>query len=187
MSANNSKSTYRQFIEAFSGWGMSMEGLISNRQGEWWLIGQLLLITAHLLPAWPPSEKSSIAWSAISIVFGGCLFLTGIFLAAKAFIRLGASLSPLADPKPGAALVTTGAYSDCRHPLYKGLILSSSGVAISLTSAFHLILLIALCFLLRGKAQREEKKLLLIHPEYKSYLANTPAIIRDLPILDWRA
>ncbi|MFL0752424.1 MAG: S-isoprenylcysteine methyltransferase, partial [Prochlorococcus sp.] len=33
---------------------------------------------------------------------------------------------------------------------------------------------------------REERKLLVVHPEYSAYRANTPAIIPGLPFLDWR-
>ena len=37
----------------FSDWGFSWGGWLDNRRGEWWLLAQLLLITAHLLPVWP--------------------------------------------------------------------------------------------------------------------------------------
>ncbi len=39
--------------KAFSGWGLSLEGLRSNRKGEWWLIIQLIVISSHLLSPWP--------------------------------------------------------------------------------------------------------------------------------------
>jgi protein-S-isoprenylcysteine O-methyltransferase Ste14 len=50
----------------------------------------------------------------------------------------------------------------------------------------HLALLLGLCVVLGGKARREERMLLRLHPDYASYRAATPAIIPGLPWLDWR-
>jgi protein-S-isoprenylcysteine O-methyltransferase Ste14 len=40
---------------------------------------------------------------------------------------------------------------------------------------------------LGGKARREERQLLVLHPEYSAYRAATAAIVPGLPWLDWRA
>ena len=34
---------------------------MDNRRGEWWLLAQLLLITAHLLPVWPAPASFGVA------------------------------------------------------------------------------------------------------------------------------
>jgi hypothetical protein len=107
-------------------------------------------------------------------------------LALQAFWGLGASLTPLPDPKPGAALVTRGPYRRCRHPLYQAILLCSLGVVLALGSLLHLALLLALVAVLGGKARREEGRLLLLHPDYPAYRAATAAIIPGLPWLDWR-
>jgi len=117
---------------------------------------------------------------------GAVLFVVGLLLAAQAFWRLGPSLTPLPDPKPGAELVTSGAYGRCRHPLYQAVLLCSLGVVLALGSLLHLALLLGLCAVLGGKARREERMLLRVHPDYASYRASTPAIIPGLPWLDWR-
>ncbi len=171
---------------AFSGWGLSLNGLINNQQGEWWLLAQLILISAHLLPAWPSPTAIGFSWPVPLTIAGALLFFIGIALVSKAFLRLGPNLSPLPEPKPGAALVTSGAYRNCRHPLYQGLITSSIGVMLFQGSILHLLLLIGLCGLLKGKAQYEEQRLIEIHREYRSYLKNTPAIFPNFPVLDWR-
>jgi len=108
-------------------------------------------------------------------------------LAIQAFFNLGASLSPLPEPMAGAALVTTGAYQRCRHPLYQAIVLCSFGVALALGSLLHLGLCLALCAVLGGKARREERSLLAAHSDYSRYRALTPAIMPRLPWLDWRA
>jgi len=115
------------------------------------------------------------------------LFVVGLLLAAQAFWRLGPSLTPLPDPKPGAALVTTGAYGRCRHPLYQAVLLCSLGVVLALGSLLHLALLLGLCAVLGGKARREERFLMQLHPGYRDYRRSTPAIVPGLPWLDWRS
>ena len=174
------------FKRMMSGWGFSWGGLIDNRRGEWWLFGQLFLIAAHLTPPFPGLEWVRFEWPLQLVFLGICLFFVGILIAIRAFFRLGPSLSPLPDPKPGAELVLIGSYEKCRHPLYQGLLISSFGVTLYLGSLVHLVLFISLAALLIGKARREERKLLIAHPGYKFYIAKTPAIISWLPFLDWR-
>lgn len=60
-------------------------------------------------------------------------------------------------------------------------------MALLLGSLLHLALLLALAAVLGGKARREERALLLMHPEaYPAYRASTAAIVPGLPWLDWR-
>ncbi len=167
-------------------WGLTWAGWRDNRRGEWWLLAQLLLIAAHLLPpgrrrawgyAWPCPWPSA-AW---------CCFLVGLVLALQGFLSLGPSLTPLPEPMAGAALVTRGAYARCRHPLYQAVLLCSLGVTLALGSLLHLGLLLALVVVLGGKARREERSLAAVHADYAAYRAATPAIIPRLPWLDWRA
>ncbi|MFM7436524.1 MAG: methyltransferase family protein [Vulcanococcus sp.] len=168
------------------GWGLSWGGWLDNRRGEWWLLAQLALIAAHLLPPWPAPGSWGYAWPLPLAALGAVLFVVGLVLAAQAFWRLGPSLTPLPDPKPGAALVTAGAYGRCRHPLYQSILICSLGVTLALGSVLHLALLLALCAVLGGKARREERQLLLLHPDYAAYRAATAAIVPGLPWLDWR-
>ncbi len=173
-------------VLAFSGWRLSWKGLINNQQGEWWLIAQLILITAHLLPPWPSTIVIGFEWPLILTITGISIILLGLTLATRALMHLGVNLSPLPDPKPGAKLVTTKAYSRCRHPLYQALIVSSIGTVISLGSFLHLLLLVALSATLKSKAMREERQLQKTHSGYRAYLSNTPAIFKKIPFLDWR-
>lgn len=170
----------------FSGWGLSWGGWFDNRHGEWWLLAQVGLIAAHLLPPWPAPGAWGYAWPLPLAAAGALVLLLGLVLAALAFGGLGASLTPLPDPKPGAALVTGGPYRRCRHPLYQAILLCSLGVAVALGSLLHLALLLALAGVLGGKARREERQLLLCHPDYSAYRLVTPAIVPGLPWLDWR-
>jgi protein-S-isoprenylcysteine O-methyltransferase Ste14 len=168
-------------------WGLSWGGWLDNRRGEWWLLAQLLLIAAHLLPAWPAPGSWGYAWPLPLALCGALLLLLGLGLALQAFLRLGSNLTPLPEPMADAALVTTGAYARCRHPLYQAVLLCSLGMALALGSLLHLALLLALVAVLGGKARREERALQRLHPDYATYRSHTPAIIPHCPWLDWRA
>lgn len=171
--------------ERLGRWGFSWAGLRDNRRGEWWLIAQMALITAHLLPPWPAPLQLGIVWPLAMRVLGWSGFALGLVLAAQGAFNLGASLTPLPEPMPGAALITTGAYGRCRHPLYQAVLVCSLGVVVALGSLLHLGLLLALAVVLSCKARREERRLLELHPDYGAYRAATPAIIPALPGLDW--
>ena len=169
-----------------SGWGLSWGGWLDNRRGEWWLLGQVLLISAHLLPTWPAITTLGLQGWPLSLVLLGALVLTiGVVLAYTAFLALGSNLCPLPEPGQGNTLVTAGPYSRCRHPMYQAVLICSLGVVIALGSLLHLLLLLCLALLLRGKAKREERPLLALHPQYCLYQREVPAIIPNCPGLDW--
>jgi protein-S-isoprenylcysteine O-methyltransferase Ste14 len=174
-------------VKLLSRWGLSWGGWLDNRRGEWWLLAQVLLILAHALPPWPAPGSWGYAWPLPLALTGVLLLLVGLVLALQAFLRLGANLTPLPEPMAGAALVTSGPYARCRHPLYQAVLVCSLGVTLALGSLLHLALLLALCGVLGGKARQEERSLARAHPEYAAYRASTPAIIPRLPWLDWRA
>lgn len=166
-------------------WGFRWGGLLDNRRGEWWLIGQLLLIAAQLLPALPAAAGLGFTWPPGLCWLGWGVFALGLLLAAQALLDLGASLTPLPDPMAGAALITSGAYRRCRHPLYQAILVACLGLTVALGSLLHLGLLLALALLLRGKARREEVRLLALHPGYAAYRASTAAILPGIPGLNW--
>ena len=167
-------------------WGFSGAGWRDNRHGEWWLAAQLVLLAALLLPAWPNPAALGLAWPWQLRWAGGLLLLIALLGAARSLGQLGASLTPLPEPMPGAALVTEGSYRHCRHPLYRQILLGALAMALLLGSLLHLGLLLALAALLGGKARREERSLLSLYPAYGAYRAATAAIVPYLPWLDWR-
>jgi len=172
--------------EQFSRWGFQWVGWIDNRRGEWWLAIQLLLLFALLLPPAPPPLSLGVVWPLALRLLGAALVVLALALAAQALWRLGPSLTPLPEPMPGAALVTEGPYRRCRHPLYQAILVGALGMTLLLGSLLHLVLLLALAAVLGGKARREERSLLVQHPDYVSYRALTPAIVARVPWLDWR-
>ena len=170
----------------FSGGGFSWGGWLDNRSGEWWLMGQLFLIGAHLLPVWPQTSSLGVSnWPWQLNLLGALFVFGGLFLAIHAFLSLGSSLSPLPAPQQGNRLVCSGAYKRCRHPMYQAVLLCSLGVVIGVGSLLHLLLFLLLVLVLGGKARREERILLNLHSDYNDYRSSTAAIIPNLPWLDW--
>ena len=169
-------------------WGFSWAGWLDNRRGEWWLAGQVLLIAAVvLLPALPSPRQLPVTWPLAARWGGGLLLLAGLAQALQSLRTLGASLTPLPEPMAGAPLVRQGLYGRCRHPLYQAILICSLGMALLRGSLLHLALLLALAWLLGGKARREERSLAQLHPDYGAYRTATAAIVPRIPWLDWRA
>ena len=153
-------------------WGLSWGGWLDNRRGEWWLLGQLVLIALDIaLPAWP------LRWSSPQglMVVGVVVLIAGLVLAAVAFVQLGSSLTPLPEPMPNAELKAQGLYGFCRHPLYLAVLVCALGMALIKGGVLHPLLLLALAVLLRSKAKREEQALLRHYPDYGAYQQRVPA------------
>ena len=153
-------------------WGLSWGGWLDNRRGEWWLLGQLVLIALDIaLPAWP------LRWSSPQglMVVGVVVLIAGLVLAAVAFVQLGSSLTPLPEPMPNAELKAQGLYGFCRHPLYLAVLVCALGMSLIKGGLLHPLLLLALAVLLRSKAKREEQALLHHYPDYAAYQQRVPA------------
>ncbi len=158
-------------------WGLSWGGWLDNRRGEWWLLGQLVLIALDIaLPAWP------LRWSSPQglMVVGVVVLIAGLVLAAVAFVQLGSSLTPLPEPMPNAELKAQGLYGFCRHPLYLAVLVCALGMALIKGGVLHPLLLLGLTVLLRGKAKREEQALLRHYPDYGAYQQRVPAFFPGL-------
>ena len=137
---------------------------------------------AGLAGVWSDLPPLAMRWVCLAI--GWMLLGGGALLASQALITLGVNLSPLPEPKAGIDLVSTGPYRLCR--LRDGL--SGGGglpscchrgdAAFRLSDTagiLHGLLLLTLVLVLRGKAQREERRLLQMHPTYGPLFADSPA------------
>ena len=170
-----------------SDWGFTFGGILDNRKGEWYLIAQLILIFAHLLPSFPRTNISIDILNYSYHIIGVLFVIYGVYLSIVSFLELGSNLSPLPDPKENAKFFNRYSYKNCRHPLYKGLLIFSMGTVIFKLSLIHLIIFILLSFVLKSKAIREESKLKIKYKEYDLYIKETPAIARGIYFFDWRS
>lgn len=134
--------------------------------------------------AWLPQSKvlevilpENIQWLA--------LFATGIgfLLIVTAFVQLNTNLSPFPSPKPGAKLITSGAFAFARHPIYSGIIFMAFGLSIWFHSGYKLIISFLLLLVFYFKSRYEEKRLIHRFPEYEMYSRETG---RFFPKFKWR-
>lgn len=140
-------------------------------RGEWYVAGQFALLallafgprTLPGLPSWPGPV------ARLARVAGLALAVAGAGLVMASVWRLGASLTALPAPRPGAALVETGPYRFVRHPIYAGLVAGASGFALFTGGWLTLGYAAALFALLDRKSAREERWLAERHPGYADY------------------
>ena len=170
-----------------SRWGFSKQGLFYNLKGEWYLFTQIIIIILHLIPPYPKIENIELSISIFCIIIGLSISILGLFIIIKALIDLGENLTPLPYPMNESNLIKNNSYQNVRHPLYKGLLYISSGICIFSLSLIHLCLLISLAYILIIKAKKEEEMLKIKFPEYKKYINEVPAIIKEIKYLDWRS
>jgi protein-S-isoprenylcysteine O-methyltransferase Ste14 len=114
--------------------------------------------------------------NARALAAGGSLALVGFALAALSaleFRRAGTSVVP---GEPSTVLLDGGPYRFTRNPIYIGFVIFYFGLAIMLTSAWMLVLLIpTLIVLQRGVVEREEAYLQSKFGEtYRKYRARVP-------------
>ena len=185
MNLNNRK-IYKIIKTTLSKWGFSKNGLFLNSRGEWYLFSQIVLILLHLISPYPKIENIPVLIKTFLLIIGLSISIQGLIITIQAFIDLGDNLTPLPYPMKESSLIKNNSYQNARHPLYKGLIFTSLGICIFSLSLLHFTLFISLTYILKIKALKEEEKLKNKFPEYKKYIKEVPAIIKNIKYLDWR-
>ncbi len=182
----NLRNLFNYIKTLLSNWGFSKEGLFNNSKGEWYLFSQIFLILLHFIPPYPKIKNIPFLINTFCIILGLGISILGLFIVIKAIISLGENLTPLPYPMNDSTLIINNSYHNSRHPLYKGLLFISLGISIFSLSLIHLSLLIFLAYILKIKALKEEEMLKMKFPEYKKYIKEVPAIIKNIKYLDWR-
>jgi protein-S-isoprenylcysteine O-methyltransferase Ste14 len=101
------------------------------------------------------------------------LTLSGIIICATALIQLGENLTPVPTPRKSGKLVETGIYKFIRHPIYTGLVLIVTGIAIYNLSYQRLIITGIIFFFFLYKLKYEESLLKEKYPDYANYIKRT--------------
>ncbi len=99
----------------------------------------------------PDAAAGWLAWTLL------CASLLGLALGGSSLKRAGTPINPF---RPSTALVTTGPYRFSRNPLYLALTLAYLGAGAAVNSAWPVLLLPALLFVMQwGVIAREERYL----------------------------
>lgn len=136
-----------------------------------YVVAQFILLA---ILAWPTAELFVSAISILGVVF--ILLSGGIALLAVIANRPG-NFNVHPTPKSGGRLITSGIYRYIRHPMYSSLFFAGIGLLFCQFSLWKLVAWVLLLFTLALKARVEERALVLLYSEYKSYQTNTYAFI----------
>ena len=183
----NKRNLMKDIKTLLSKWGFTKKGIFNNSKGEWYLFSQIFLILLHLIPPYPKINHIAFSINTFCIILGSVISILGLFTIIRALIDLGENLTPLPYPMNDSSLIKNKSYQHVRHPLYKGLLFTSLGIGVSSLSLIHITLFISLTYILKIKALKEEEKLKTKFPEYKKYIKEVPAIIKNIKYLDWRS
>lgn len=133
------------------------------------MLGCLLSLVLPIPPGLAQANK-------LAVLAGSAFAAAGFALAAFSARSFGLAGTSVVPGEPSTALVTTGLYAISRNPIYIGFLLVYLGLAIILTSAWVLLLLIPVLIILqRGVVEREEAYLERQFGEaYRKYKARVP-------------
>jgi protein-S-isoprenylcysteine O-methyltransferase Ste14 len=114
------------------------------------------------------------------LVAGIVVALAGLALVIWARVSLGGAFTMFPQPKQRDAPVSSGAYRFARHPMYGGILVLLTGLALA-RSLPALVLVVALALLWWRKSLEEERRLDAAFPGYREYRARTPHRFFPLP------
>ena len=108
-----------------------------------------------------------------NVLIGGIVFAVGFALAIWAIVTFRTAGTDVETTKPTLAIVTHGPYGFTRNPIYLGMFLGQTGLAIGFDSLWVLVMLIPFYLVLRyGVVAREEaylaRKFGGVYLDYKS-------------------
>jgi len=111
-------------------------------------------------------------------LLGATLAVAGGALAASGARALGRDLTPFVDPRPGAALRTTGPFAVSRHPVYTGLLAVAAGWTAVRGHLHGAAATLILAGVFHAKARLEEDRLRrAFGAEYDDYARRVPRLV----------
>lgn len=152
---------------------LEMTGLPSlGARGEGWVALQAIALVAVVAGTFYGSAWSGTPrWAAGAA--GAVLLVAGLWLALRAILDLGDSLTALPKPRRRATLIERGVYRRIRHPIYGGVILCCLGWSLGAASFVSLGASAATALVLLLKSVREETWLAERYDGYRAYRTRT--------------
>lgn len=142
-------------------------------RGGWWVVAQVIVIMGVVLA--PESVGPSIPGGNLVKVIGAVLAGAGVIEATVGLLQLGDRLTPFPEPLDGGGIIRNGVFSLARHPIYGGIVLGITGLAVFRASFLSVgVALVASAFFWL-KAGREEIRLLRRFSDYAEYQQETRA------------
>ena len=156
-----------------SGRAGTMIGQFTER-GGWWVVAQLGLFAFYIV-ALVGTEPISQGYALdLAQVVGFTLTAAGIVMVGWSIILIGRHLTPYPAPTDGTVLVATGPYRLVRHPIYGGLIIAATGLALMALNPWALMFALVFVVFFMAKTGYEEDLLVERFPTYGEYRALVP-------------
>ncbi|MDD5440143.1 MAG: methyltransferase [Candidatus Omnitrophica bacterium] len=114
-------------------------------------------------------------------ILGLALILIGTLISAIGIYNLRNSFAIFME---GRDIVSTGLYRFSRHPIYLGHVIRLIGMCVMNLFLLYVILTVISIGLALVRTVLEERKLLKLYPEYRSYKKKTPSFLLRLFFLD---
>lgn len=136
------------------------------QRGGWWVVGQVLLLSAIGILGVSCQNTSKI----VQLFVCGLAFLaiSGV-CGISGLMALGRNLTPFPKPSPTAHFVQHGIYALIRHPLYTAVFCAALGWSLVWRSWPALAVSLGLGVFFDAKARHEELWLRQQFPEYEGY------------------
>jgi len=132
----------------------------------------VLLVSCFLDPSWMHWAHMGLPEAARWAGVGGGAI--GCVLMWWMFHHLGLNVTPVADPRAGATLVTTGPYRFIRHPLYSFATLCLLGIGMAVDNVVFIVLPVGALTLMFIRVPREEALLVeKFGDAYREYRSGT--------------
>jgi len=139
---------------------------------SWLLVAlQFALLAALIVSTHPLGTVASNACAAALLLTGAALGLAALAVNPPSNFNIRPEL------KPGARLVTRGAYRYLRHPIYLALLLVLAAGLAADPRPGRFVLWLALLAVLLAKLGREERYLRAAFPDYADYAARTARLL----------
>ena len=140
-----------------------------------WLIEIVLRATHSAYRIFPSTIDPALLDLSLVRMFGTFVVTVAILLFIFAFLSFGSSWRVGLDPKTPGQLVTGGAFSISRNPIFVALDLWFIGIFLVQGSVFFLVFALVAMLLIHTQILREEKLLTELHGQsYRDYLKRAP-------------
>ena len=108
------------------------------------------------------------------------LFIGGLLVVVAGSVGLGSQLTPTPEPKANGALRMNGLQAWVRHPIYSGVLLLATGMALRSSSPTSAIVWVLLVVFFNVKAHWEEGRLKERFSDYETYAQRVPRFVPRL-------
>ncbi|WP_299110375.1 isoprenylcysteine carboxylmethyltransferase family protein [uncultured Winogradskyella sp.] len=134
---------------------------------------QLVLFLVYVLPV-ELLALNVAEWLRYS---GLVVAISGLVIGIIALLQINTKISPFPTPVLKSELITNGAFSISRHPIYMSILAITLGYAVFEASLFKFIIFLLLWLLFYFKSKYEEQLLVDKFPQYSNYQQKTRRFI----------